>query len=87
LDILLFRRHGIDGKSYHCYVLKCHVMDVLLYNIQHDRYCKDVQLDHNSEIAEAVLTFALHFIETNRPCIDVLQRNQHVNPPANTLSH
>jgi ATP-dependent DNA helicase PIF1 len=42
---------------------------------------------NNPDIPEAVLSYATQFIETNRPCIDVLHMNEPINLAANKLSH
>jgi hypothetical protein len=45
LDILVVKRHGGKGKCYDCYVKKYHVINALLYKIQHDKYYNDIQID------------------------------------------
>jgi hypothetical protein len=57
-------------------------LDILGIHDFDTNYCWD-----NPEIPEAVLNSAPQFIETNRPSMDVFQRNQHVNPWVDTLSH
>jgi hypothetical protein len=36
LDILVVRRHGIEGTKYHCHFTKSYIMNSLIYKIQHD---------------------------------------------------
>ena len=54
---------------YACYVTKSHVVNAFLYNMQHDKYYSDVQIDHAliSSLPEACIDIfsRIHYISIN----------------------
>ena len=69
IDILVVKRHGTKGNCYACYVTKSHVVNALLYKMQHDKYYSDVQINHVSisSLPEACTNISsqLHSISTD----------------------
>ena len=96
IDILVVKRNGTKGNCYACYVNKSHVLNALLYKMQHEKYYSDVKIDHASisSLPEACtdISSQLHSISIDNGVSssndsNILELDNHTSiPPSHAIS-